>query len=160
MDELGRRQVLPPVRLRAYGGNMALQVPLLEWRAGLGPWSWHSISSLGDLDPNSMQRGKIRTPDGSQNGIVVLRYQAGVVVPRFQAGDTMMPRCQVGAEDSQEFLLNWSDCFSQYKGRDFYITGESYAGISDTDAVIPVTSTRYSITSPVEGELDGAAGRS
>nr|GMD22487.1 serine carboxypeptidase II-2 [Ipomoea batatas]GMD87848.1 serine carboxypeptidase II-2 [Ipomoea batatas] len=32
------------------------------------------------------------------------------------------------AEDSLEFLLNWFERFPQYKGREFYITGESYAG--------------------------------
>lgn len=32
------------------------------------------------------------------------------------------------AEDSLQFLLNWLEKFPQYKGRDLYITGESYAG--------------------------------
>lgn len=32
------------------------------------------------------------------------------------------------AEDSLEFLLKWFERFPQYKGRDFYLTGESYAG--------------------------------
>ncbi|PON70422.1 Serine carboxypeptidase-like [Parasponia andersonii] len=32
------------------------------------------------------------------------------------------------AHDSLEFLLKWFERFPQYKGRDFYITGESYAG--------------------------------
>ncbi|KAI3786922.1 hypothetical protein L1987_41004 [Smallanthus sonchifolius] len=32
------------------------------------------------------------------------------------------------AADSLQFLLNWLDRFPQYKGRDFYIAGESYAG--------------------------------
>ncbi|XP_057731364.1 serine carboxypeptidase II-2 [Arachis stenosperma] len=32
------------------------------------------------------------------------------------------------AEDSLTFLLKWFERFSQYKGRDFFIAGESYAG--------------------------------
>lgn len=32
------------------------------------------------------------------------------------------------AKDSYTFLLNWLKRFPEYKSRDFYITGESYAG--------------------------------
>ena len=32
------------------------------------------------------------------------------------------------AEDSYVFLVNWMDRFPEYKGRDFFIAGESYAG--------------------------------
>ncbi|KAK1302776.1 Serine carboxypeptidase II-3 [Acorus calamus] len=32
------------------------------------------------------------------------------------------------AEDSYTFLVNWLERFPEYKSRDFYITGESYAG--------------------------------
>ena len=32
------------------------------------------------------------------------------------------------AADSYTFLINWLERFPQYKTRNFYITGESYAG--------------------------------
>jgi carboxypeptidase C (cathepsin A) len=32
------------------------------------------------------------------------------------------------AEDAYTFLVNWFERFPQYKYRDFYIAGESYAG--------------------------------
>lgn len=32
------------------------------------------------------------------------------------------------AKDSLEFLIRWLDRFPRYKGREVYLTGESYAG--------------------------------
>lgn len=32
------------------------------------------------------------------------------------------------AKDNYRFLINWLERFPQYKNRDFFITGESYAG--------------------------------
>jgi carboxypeptidase C (cathepsin A) len=37
---------------------------------------------------------------------------------------------RVTAQDSYSFLLNWFGKFPEFKGRDFYIAGESYAGIA------------------------------
>lgn len=33
------------------------------------------------------------------------------------------------AADSLKFIQNWLERFPQYKERDFYLTGESYAGM-------------------------------
>jgi len=35
---------------------------------------------------------------------------------------------QLAAEDAYNFLIGWLTRFPQYQARDFYITGESYAG--------------------------------
>lgn len=37
--------------------------------------------------------------------------------------------CTLSAEDAYRFLVNWFERFPQYKHRDFYIAGESYAGL-------------------------------
>lgn len=38
--------------------------------------------------------------------------------------------CKFAAEDAYVFLVNWLERFPQYKHRDFYIAGESYAGFT------------------------------
>ena len=43
--------------------------------------------------------------------------------------------CKFAAEDAYAFLVNWLERFPQYKHRDFYIAGESYAGVTS----IPVS---------------------
>lgn len=37
-------------------------------------------------------------------------------------------RLDISADDSPVFLLRWLEKFPEYQGRDFYISGESYAG--------------------------------
>lgn len=37
-------------------------------------------------------------------------------------------RCFVTAEDAYNFMVAWFARYPQYKSRDFYIAGESYAG--------------------------------
>lgn len=39
----------------------------------------------------------------------------------------LMEGCD-SAEDSLAFLIRWMDRFPRYKGREMYLTGESYAG--------------------------------
>ncbi|KAH1040207.1 hypothetical protein J1N35_041950 [Gossypium stocksii] len=48
----------------------------------------------------------------------------------YQLGD------EITANDSYTFLVNWFKRFPQFKSHDFYIAGESYAGIHDEFLVI------------------------
>lgn len=61
--------------------------------------------------------------------VIFLESPAGV---GFSYSNTSSDYYTVGdnrtAKDSYTFLVNWLERFPQYKNRDFYITGESYAG--------------------------------
>lgn len=61
--------------------------------------------------------------------IIFLESPAGV---GFSYSNTSSDYNVIGdektAEDSYTFLLNWLERFPEYKTRDFFITGESYAG--------------------------------
>ncbi|KAI3771914.1 hypothetical protein L6452_03086 [Arctium lappa] len=72
----------------------------------LNPYSWNNVANLLFLD----------SPVGV--GYSYSNTSSDI----FSNGDKRT------AADSLEFLLNWFERFPEYKGRDFYITGESYAG--------------------------------
>ncbi|KAI3513897.1 hypothetical protein L1887_12119 [Cichorium endivia] len=72
----------------------------------LNPYSWNTVANLLFLD----------APVG-----VGYSY-SNTTSDIFTNGDKRT------ASDSLQFLLNWLERFPQFKGRDFYITGESYAG--------------------------------
>lgn len=61
--------------------------------------------------------------------VLFLESPAGV---GFSYSDTTSDYDKSGdkrtANDAYVFLINWLERFPQYKTRDFYITGESYAG--------------------------------
>ena len=63
------------------------------------------------------------------SNVIFLESPAGV---GFSYSNTSSDYYEVGdkrtAEDSYTFLVNWLERFPQYKTRDFFITGESYAG--------------------------------
>lgn len=72
----------------------------------LNPYAWNKLANLLFLE----------SPAG-----VGFSY-SNSSVDLYTAGD------QRTAEESYTFLLNWLERFPQYKHREFYITGESYAG--------------------------------
>ncbi|KAK1420930.1 hypothetical protein QVD17_22902 [Tagetes erecta] len=72
----------------------------------LNPYSWNTVANLLFLD----------SPVG-----VGYSYSN-------TSSDILSNGDKRTASDALQFLLNWLERFPQYKGRDFYITGESYAG--------------------------------
>ncbi|PIA52994.1 hypothetical protein AQUCO_01000692v1 [Aquilegia coerulea] len=72
----------------------------------VNPYSWNKVANVLFLD----------SPAG-----VGFSY-SNTTSDLYTSGD------QRTAEDAYTFLLNWLERFPQYKHRDFYITGESYAG--------------------------------
>ncbi|XP_047322979.1 serine carboxypeptidase-like 27 isoform X2 [Impatiens glandulifera] len=72
----------------------------------INPYSWNNLANLLFLD----------SPAG-----VGFSY-TNTTSDLYTAGDKKT------AEDAYTFLVNWIERFPQYKHRDFYIAGESYAG--------------------------------
>ncbi|KAL0538559.1 hypothetical protein IC582_022706 [Cucumis melo] len=72
----------------------------------LNPYAWNKLANLLFLE----------SPAG-----VGFSY-SNTTSDLYTAGD------QKTAEDAHKFLVNWFERFPQYKHRDFYIAGESYAG--------------------------------
>ncbi|KAL5840074.1 hypothetical protein ACOSQ3_012741 [Xanthoceras sorbifolium] len=108
--------------------------PLILWLNG-GP----GCSSIAYGEAEEIGPFHIR-PDGktlysnpySWNQVANLLFLDSPVGVGFSYSNTSSDLLNNGdkrtAEDSLEFLLKWFERFPQYKGRDFYITGESYAG--------------------------------
>lgn len=60
--------------------------------------------------------------------VIFLESPAGVGFSYSNTSSDYITGDKKTAEDSYTFLVNWLERFPQYKSRDFYITGESYAG--------------------------------
>ncbi|KAK1417488.1 hypothetical protein QVD17_26617 [Tagetes erecta] len=113
--------------------NESSQTPLVLWLNG-GP----GCSSLGggammELGPFRVNKdGKTLSANkyswNKVANMLFLESPAGVGFSYsnkssdYKTGDTQT------AKDSYTFLINWFERFPEYKTRDFYITGESYAG--------------------------------
>ncbi|PWA95989.1 serine carboxypeptidase-like 27 [Artemisia annua] len=108
--------------------------PLLLWLTG-GPGcssvAFGAAQEIGPLHINSDGKSLYVNPYSwnKLGNVLFLESPAGV---GFSYSNTSSDYYNFGdaktAEDSYAFLLNWFERFPQYKHRDFYIVGDSYAG--------------------------------
>ncbi|XP_022898952.1 serine carboxypeptidase II-3-like [Olea europaea var. sylvestris] len=108
--------------------------PLVLWLNG-GPgcssFGYGAMEELGPFRVNSNGRTLFRNNYAWNKvaNVIFLESPAGVgfsysntTSDYYNAGDTST------ANDTYTFLINWLERFPQYKTRNFYVTGESYAG--------------------------------
>ncbi|CAL9044094.1 unnamed protein product [Musa banksii] len=108
--------------------------PLLLWFNG-GPgcssFGYGAMEELGPFRVMSDGRTLYRNPYAwnAVANVLFLESPAGV---GFSYSNTTSDYDKSGdqktAEDAYVFILNWMERFPEYKGRDFYLAGESYAG--------------------------------
>ncbi|KAL6140473.1 hypothetical protein ACLB2K_058774 [Fragaria x ananassa] len=108
--------------------------PLVLWLNG-GPGcsslGFGAMEELGPFRVNSNGNSLYMNDYAWNNeaNVLFLESPAGV---GFSYSNTTSDYQNVGdnktASDSYKFLINWLEKFPEYKTRDFYITGESYAG--------------------------------
>ncbi|XP_022772836.1 serine carboxypeptidase II-3-like [Durio zibethinus] len=108
--------------------------PLVLWLNG-GPgcssFGYGAMQELGPFRVNSDGKTLYRNEYAWNNvaNVIFLESPAGV---GFSYSNDSSDYTKVGdkrtAQDSYIFLLNWLERFPQYKTRDFFIAGESYAG--------------------------------
>ncbi|KAG2635508.1 hypothetical protein PVAP13_2NG360400 [Panicum virgatum] len=114
--------------------NDAATKPLLLWLNG-GPGcsslGYGAMIELGPFRINSDNKTLSRNENAWNNeaNVLFLESPAGV---GFSYSNTSSDYSKSGdqrtAEDAFVFLTNWMERFPEYKGRAFYISGESYAG--------------------------------
>ncbi|EUC30149.1 hypothetical protein COCVIDRAFT_21516 [Bipolaris victoriae FI3] len=107
--------------------------PLLLWLSG-GPGASGMLGMMGELGPcmiNEHGNGTVFNEYGwSKNAnIIFVDQPAGVGFSYVDPGVPLPATSFTAAEDMHHFLqLFTSDVFPSLSGRDFHITGESYAG--------------------------------
>ncbi|WVZ66920.1 hypothetical protein U9M48_016075 [Paspalum notatum var. saurae] len=118
------------------GGSSAANAgkPLLLWLNG-GPGcsslGYGAMEELGPFRVKSDGRTLYRNPYAWNKAanVLFLESPAGV---GFSYSNTTADYGRSGdnktADDALLFLLGWMERFPEYKGRDFYLAGESYAG--------------------------------
>lgn len=154
-DKISKLPGQPPVNFDQYGGYVTVdgetgralfyyfaeadrskssKKPLLLWLNGGPGCSSFGYGAMEELGPfRVMSDGKTldKNPFAWNNvaNVLFLESPAGV---GFSYSNTTSDYAKSGdqrtADDSYVFLINWLQRFPEYKGRDFYISGESYAG--------------------------------
>ncbi|EEF33996.1 serine carboxypeptidase, putative [Ricinus communis] len=108
--------------------------PLILWLNGGPGCSSIAYGEAEEIGPFHIQRdGKtLYLNPYSWNQVANLLFVDSPVGVGFSYSNTSSDLLNNGdkrtAADSLAFLLKWFERFPQFKGRDFYITGESYAG--------------------------------
>ncbi|KAI9193810.1 hypothetical protein LWI28_000366 [Acer negundo] len=108
--------------------------PLVLWLNG-GPgcssFGYGAMTELGPFRVNSDGKTLFQNPYAWNNvaNVIFLESPAGVGFSYSNtSSDYDGPGDKSTAIDAYTFLVNWLERFPHYKGRDFFITGESYAG--------------------------------
>ncbi|CAM8972951.1 unnamed protein product [Rhodiola kirilowii] len=108
--------------------------PLLLWLNG-GPGcsslAFGAMEELGPFRVNSNGGTLFRNPYSWNEvaNVLFLESPAGVGFSYSNSSSVYNTTGDVStANDAYAFVINWLDRYPQYKGRDFYIAGESYAG--------------------------------
>ncbi|CAN6206326.1 unnamed protein product [Urochloa humidicola] len=119
----------------AGGVSAAAAAPLVLWLNG-GPGcsslGYGAMEELGPFRVKSDGRTLYRNPyawNAAPANVLFLESPAGV---GFSYSNTTADYGRSGdnktADDALLFLLGWMEKFPEYKGREFYLAGESYAG--------------------------------
>ncbi|XP_076912637.1 serine carboxypeptidase 1-like [Bidens hawaiensis] len=107
--------------------------PLVLWLNG-GPgcssFGYGAMEELGPFRVNSDGKTLYRNDYAWNNvaNVIFLESPAGVGFSYSNRSSDYTTGDKRTAKDSYMFLVNWLNRFPQYKTRDFFITGESYAG--------------------------------
>ncbi|KAM3388315.1 hypothetical protein ACQJBY_010846 [Aegilops geniculata] len=120
----GAAQELGPFLVRGYGANLTRNA--YAWNKGKHTTEYNSLAELHG--ENVARLIQIFAWVSAVN-LLFLEAPVGVGFSYTnKTADLGRLGDRVTAQDSHTFLLNWLAKFPEFKGRDFYIAGESYAG--------------------------------
>ncbi|KAM0032751.1 putative carboxypeptidase D [Helianthus debilis subsp. tardiflorus] len=97
---------------------------------GCSSFGYGAMEELGPFRVNSDGKTLYRNDYAWNNvaNVIFLESPAGVGFSYSNRSSDYTTGDKQTAKDSYTFLVNWLNRFPQYKTRDFFITGESYAG--------------------------------